>query len=454
MAQEKEITENETTDWTGIFSFRGLLLFCLLISSGCQMPSAGLRPRFPLLMHRSAKIPVDATKEEIVAYVNRHIEPIHSWQSTTARVHISGMPPVPLKAMIAVEQPKKLRLTVSMGLSAQSEFAVGSNPERLWFFARRMEPKAIWTVKQEDLAQLQNQMPIPFQPDWLMEVLNVAPIDASSASLVRDPDNPYIVKLISHHANEQGVEVRKSMTVDLRKGEIREHELFDAEHRLIASAELNDYKQFPNTEARLPYSIHLKLPEQDQSMRIELKSVEINPPELPSNLWAIPHVTGYAVRELGKEEILGSPAALANRRLREKPKAVTQYERDPQTGAWLKNQVIQTAHHDSAPSFSPAGVQSIEKLQKQSQSHQPGHSHQHAHGHQSEAIPFSSHAFASQPVQTASRTAATKKPRPAPLQTKAPASSTEQQPKTQKTDPPDSLDLPEWARGYKLPQSE
>jgi len=437
MAGEKDITETKPTEWAGKFSCCWLLLVCLLASPGCQMPSAGFRPRLPSFIHRSAKIPADATKEEIVAYVNQHIEPIHSWQSTTASVHVSGMPPVPLKAMIAVEQPKKLRFNVSMGLSGQSEFNIGSSPERLWFFMRRMEPKEILTVKHEELEQLQNQMPIPFQPDWLMEVLNVSTIDASSASLVRDPDNPYIVKLISHHTNEQGTEVRKSLTIDLRKGEIREHELFDAQHRLIASAELNDYKQFPNTKARLPYSIRLKLPEQDQSVRIELRSVEINPPQLPSKLWAVPQLAGYAVREIGSEQILGSPAALANRKLRDKPKAITNYERDPQTGAWVKDQVIQTAHVESAPPFVPTKMQ------------QDGHhNHDHGHHHQSDALPFSSHAFSSQPPQITP----IKKQRPAPLQSDAPPFIAKQQRQApQKKE--SSSDLPEWARGFEPHQS-
>ncbi len=437
MAGKKKIAEQRTIAWAGMFSC--WLLICVVVSPGCQTSSARFRPRLPSLLYRSAKIPADASKEEIVDYVNQHIEPIRSWQSTTARVHVSGMPPVPLKAMIAVEQPKKLRVTVSMGLSGQDEFAVGSNQERLWFFMRRMEPKEILTVRHEELERLQNQMPIPFQPDWLMEVLNVSTIDASSASLVRDPDNPYIVKLISHHTNAQGAEVRKSLTVDLRKGEIREHELFDAEHRLIASAELSDYKQFPNTKARLPYSIRLRLPEQDQSVHIELRSVEINPPQLPSNLWAVPQMAGYAVREIGSEQILGSPATLANRRLREKPKAITNYERDPKTGVWIKDQIIQTTHNDSAPAFSASQV-------KQAGSDQ----NRQGMNHQNDAIPFSAHAFSSQQPGIA----AGKKPRPAPPESDAPPFIAEQKRKKKLSKQKEaSADIPEWARGFELPQS-
>ncbi len=444
MAGEQDITEKDTTDWAGKFPCHWLLLVCLLASPGCQLSYAKFRPRLPSLLHRSAKIPADATKDEIVAYINQHIEPIHSWQSTTAKVRVSGWP-VPLKAMLTVEQPKKLRFTVSMGLSGQSEFDVGSNPERLWFFMRRMEPKEILTVKHEELEQLQNQMPIPFQPDWLMEVLNVSTIDASSASLVRDPDNPYIAKLISHYTNAQGAEVLKSLTIDLRKGEIREHELFDAQHRLIASAELNDYKQFPNTKARLPYSIRLKLPEQDQSVHIELRSVEINPPQLPSNLWAVPQMTGYAVREIGREQILGSPAALANRKLRDKPKAITNYERDPQTGLWVKNQVIQTTHLDSAPPFSADHIQ-------QADHHDHDHSHHHHNNNDDESIPFSTHEFSSQIPQTTP----VRKQRPTALQSNAPLFVNERKqadnpPKKKKgtvTQAETFDNLPEWARGY------
>ncbi len=443
MAGEQDITEKDTTDWVGKFPCYWLLLVCLLASPGCQLSYAKFRPRLPSLLHRSAKIPADATKDEIVAYINQHIEPIHSWRSTTARVHVSGMPPVPLKAMIAVEQPKQLRLTISMGLSAQSELDVGSNPEGIWFYTRRMEPKEIITVKHEELEQLQNQMPIPFQPDWLMEVLNVSTIDASDAKLIRDPDYPYTAKLVSRHTNDQGREVRKILTIDLKKGEVREHQLFDSEHRLIASAELNDYKQFPNTKARLPYSIKFVFHQQnqEQSMRIELKSVEINPPQVSAEFWAVPQVAGYTVRELGREQILGSPAALANRKLRDKPKAITNYERDPQTGLWVKDQVIQTTHLDSAPPFSADHIQQAD--------HHDHSNHNHNHD---ESIPFSTHEFSSQIPQITP----IRKQRPAALQSNAPLfvnerKRTDNPPKKKKgtASQAETFDnLPEWARGY------
>ncbi|MBL4883391.1 MAG: DUF4292 domain-containing protein [Planctomycetaceae bacterium] len=418
-----------STGWARKCASCCLMLICLLASSGCNIASSGYRPQWPQMLHRSTKIPTEATKEEIIAYVNQHIEPIHSWQSTSARVRVSGVP-VSLNAMLAVEEPRKLRFTVSSGLSGQSEFDIGSSSEELWFFVKRMEPKAIMTVKHSELEQIQNQMPIPFQPEWLMEVLNVSTIDASEADLVRDPDNPYSVQLVSHHRNEQGQETRKIITVDLKKGEVREHQLYDSEHRLLASAKLTDYRQFPNTKARLPYDIRLEFAQQDKTMHIELKSVEINPPQLPDKLWAIPQMAGYPVRHLGSQQILGSPTAIANRKLRDKPKAITNYELDAPSGVWLQNQIIQTAQNDSAAPLTTQPVQQTD------------------HQQLSDAIPFSAHAFTSQAPAAIPQ----KKTRPAPPVSSAPPFS-EALPEINPREftPPSkpktpSSDVPEWAR--------
>jgi len=418
-----------------------LILSFLLFNAGCNITSPNYRPQWSSLLHRSAKIPSDASKDEIIAYVNQHIKPIHSWRSTSARVHLSGVP-VPLKAMLAVEQPRQLRFTVSGGLSGQSEFDIGSSREQVWFFVRRMEPKAIMTVKHEQLDQIKNQMPIPFQPEWLMEVLNVSTIDAESSELSRDPDQPYVVKLVSHHISKQGQEIRKITTVDLRKGEVRDHQLFDSQHRLLAKAKLTDYRQFPNTEARLPYDIRLEFAQQDQSMHIVLRSVEVNPPRLPEELWAVPQLAEYPVHELGQEELIGSPAAFANRHLRDKPRAITNYELDTKTGAWVQDQIIQTAQTDSAPPFVPQRAQQAD------------------HQLSSDAIPFSTHAFDSHPPQAG----AGKKARPAPLADRPspfsdkPQQKPSQQAPSQKTPghkaKTSSPEIPEWARGYEPHKSQ
>lgn len=427
MDGEMEITKMISTDRAQKIACCCMMLICLLANSGCNITSQNYRPQWSSLLHRSAKIPSDATKDEIIAYVNQHIEPIHSWRSTSASVRVSGVL-VPLKAMLAVEQPRQIRFTVSGGLSGQSEFDVGSSRDQIWFFVRRMEPKAIMTVKHTELEQIQNQMPIPFQPEWLMEVLNISTIDADSADLIRDPDQPYTAKLVSHHKNEQGQEIRKIVTIDLRKGEVREHQLFDALHRPLASAKLTDYRQFPNTKAKLPYDIRLEFSQQNQSMHIVLKSVEVNPPQLPGEMWAVPQLADYPVHELAREQILSSPTAIANRQLRDKPKAITKYEQDPQTKIWMQDQIIQTAQGDSAPAFSPQAIQ------------------QAGHQQATDAIPFSTHQFVSPDAQPA------KKSRPVPSANNAPLFNADQQKKSSEPVPasPEKNDaenkLPEWAR--------
>ncbi|WP_237226652.1 hypothetical protein [Rubinisphaera sp. JC750] len=321
-----------------------LILFSSL--PGCATSRWNPSEQWASLVHRSAKIPADATKEEIVTYVNQHTAPIESWRSTSARLSVSGVP-IPLKAMLAVEQPNHFRLSVSQGLSGQSELDLGSNPDQLWFWARQMEPKAVMTCRHQEIAAVQDQLPVPFQPEWLMEVLCVRTIDATDADLMRDPDDPHTVKLVSHHTSENGQTIRKIVTIDLRKGEVVSHQLYDSDHRLIATAELGDYREFPNTEARLPHDITLRWEQQDMKMHVSLNQVEVNPPHIPSELWDVPHMAEYPVREISRDQLVRPAERAIVRTPRDAPKTVTHYELDRGTGVWMQEQEV-VAGHDRA----------------------------------------------------------------------------------------------------------
>ncbi|MCG6155696.1 hypothetical protein [Rubinisphaera margarita] len=336
-----------------------MLLLCACVLPGCGTSSWGVRSQWTSMLHRSSKIAPEATKDQIVTQVNESLVPIHAWRATSAQVNVSGIL-VPLKAMVAVEEPNHLRLTVSSGL-AGPELDLGSNNSGIWFWMRQAEPKAILSVSHENLTAVQRDFPVPVQPEWLMEVLCVKPIDASKAELVRNPDQPYTVKLVSHHTNESGVTVRKISTIDLRKAEVTGHELYDAEHRLIASAELSNYKEFPNTTARLPHKISLRWEQQDMQMTLSLNGVEINPPHMPSAIWDIPQMAEYPVHELGPKQLLPSDS-IAKRSLRDKPKAITEYELDEPSGAWMQNQTIkmpQEASTAAGNQVEPAGHASV-----------------------------------------------------------------------------------------------
>lgn len=291
------------------------------------------------MLQRSAKIPAESSKEEIVDYVNQHITPIQSWRASSATLKVTGVP-IPLSAMMAVEQPNHFRLTVAGVLSGQNELDLGSNQEKLWFWARQMEPKAVITCRHEEIEAVQDQLPVPFQPEWLMQVMCVAPISCENADLVRDPEDSYSVKLVSHHTNASGSTVRKISTIDLRKGEVRRHQLYDSNHQLLVSAELSDYREFPKTKARLPHDISLRWVQQDMKMHITLNGVEINPPHMPEEIWTIPVIADCPVHELHRDQLLQPASGATPRSLREKPKAITQYELDSPSGAWVQEQEI------------------------------------------------------------------------------------------------------------------
>src|SRR5262249_13163069 len=108
-----------------------LLLLALTLTSaqsGCAWTRnlCGLQPPPPPCV-----LAPDASKDDVVAYLNENTRKIRSWRTDRAKIRTRGVP-VPLDATIAVESPRNFRLIVNGPLSREAD--LGSNQEHFWFW--------------------------------------------------------------------------------------------------------------------------------------------------------------------------------------------------------------------------------------------------------------------------------------------------------------------------------
>ncbi len=278
-----------------ITDLAGLLLFLLVVSSGCE----SMRHR--LAFHRPVAaelcvLAADATKDDIVNHLNDHIGKLYAWRSDdvkiTAKQH--GVP-ISMAAKMAVESPRRLRLVV--GSLAGNEVDLGSNPERFWFWMRRSDVHGIMTASYDDVEAGKPLGPVPFQPEWLIESLGVIPITSDDFQMSERPGTPRCVALTSDQVTPAGKTVRRTMIVDVGHGTIAEHTLRDASGQLIARALLSQYQRERNG-ARLPHRIDLHWPDNGVELTLRIGQIEVNPVNVAEQIWEMPSYPDSPVIDL------------------------------------------------------------------------------------------------------------------------------------------------------------
>lgn len=338
--------------------FRGaipLLLLGTLFNFGCPSMSTYVRSKMPFLAEEYALAP-ESSLTEIVSHLNRTSAQVDSWRSTDARLQISGVGKMfPLSAMMAVEEPSRLRLVVTNGLDGQHEVDLGSNDDRFWFWARpRGEGvKNVLTVSHNELTKMKHELPFPVEPRWLMEVLGVTEYDAAKLRLEKNSNVLHLVNLVSVDSSTGPPGLKRITEVDLRDGRVSAHRLIGPNGQLVAEAKLTEYRKSPIDGVYLPHKMKLNWPEMDKQLTISLKSMEVNPQAMSGEIWNVPDIRDCPVRELTAAHFrrprneLEQPVHGATGG--QHPRMVSEYEIDPQRNVKshheIRNESVQPAGH-------------------------------------------------------------------------------------------------------------
>ncbi|QDT17020.1 hypothetical protein [Alienimonas californiensis] len=283
-------------------SRRLALLACaalLCAGPGCAWTTKNQGP-----WHGRPTLRPETTRDELVRHINEQAARTAGWQCRTLTVQMPGAP-ADASGLIAVEYPRRLRLKAKAMMIPVAD--VGSNADRVWCW---VNPKVggpgpeTLTCKHASFdavrcaAENSGGMQIPFDPDWLMEVLGVVPLDPRAVSLQKSPNDGPIWHLVSHRTDASGRRVLRVIDVDREHGQILAHELRDAATGApLARAELQDHRRCLGAEVVLPHTIILSWPSVGLAgMTLRLKDIEVNPRNLPDDLWSLPG--GQQVRHL------------------------------------------------------------------------------------------------------------------------------------------------------------
>lgn len=229
--------------------------------------------------------------QELVAHLNQNTERIQSWRADNVRIQTNGWT---LTGKLAVEKENHVRLIVSSPMG--NEVDLGSNDERFWVWSRRMEP-AFVTCRHENIEQARQKMGIPFEPNWLMQTLGVAPLPVSGVKLEAAPNHEQ-ARLVEELVSIHGYPLRRVLLVDLKRGIVVEHSLYDHNATRIALAKLSGHTHDKASGIVMPHRVLLEWPQNQISMTMDLGKIQINPKSIPSQVWQMPEMPRYQVVNL------------------------------------------------------------------------------------------------------------------------------------------------------------
>jgi hypothetical protein len=206
-------------------------------------------------------------------------------------------------------------------------------------------------------------MPFPVQPEWLMEVFGVVPLDPNEFRMERGMKGSPFVSLISECHGPSGEPMQRIIQVNACHGLVTLHELRNAEGKVIASASFQGHYHDPQTRLVLVKQIRIELPQEPMILTLELDRIQVNPPVTEDSLvFSLPQLPGHRTVDLAQvaRQQRGAPpqTADASEELSaperpKKPRTAPQNELEaPAIGFEPEPDSI-----DSAPGFQPPGGQ-------------------------------------------------------------------------------------------------
>lgn len=240
-------------------------------------------------------LPPSPTLEQVIEVVNRNNSQIRSFSSSRASIDGPGYPS--LRASIAFERPRRLRLRAETGLTG-SEFDMGSNDELFWFWVRRNQPPAVYFCRHDQIESSAALRSMPIDPEWLIEALGVAEFDPALPHQGPYPLTDDRLRIDTIRETTEGP-MTKITIIDGSQGWILEQHLYDARRRLQASSIAGGHRRDPLSGLTMPTVVKIDCPSAQLSMRIDLGNVQINRPLDNAALWAMPRYPGAPLVDLG-----------------------------------------------------------------------------------------------------------------------------------------------------------
>ncbi len=299
-----------------------LLLVACLLSSGCEFlrnnkkPNGGGGPPAPDRMGAPSA-------ENLVGYLNKQADKLSVIESTdvslVATVNKQRMPG--LTGFMVCEAPRNFRLT---GDAISTQYVdIGSNGDKFWFWVKDGEAPLYYCNYTDYEKGV--KLPLPFQPEWVVQALGMAKYDASRPYTVKQNGSTY--ELIEE-TTVQGMPVRK-ITVfaagslpDQSYPRVVGHIIQDANtgkticHATVKRVRWAKYRSAEGeTSVSYPSDVLLEWPAENLTMTLKIDKATVNQriaPDASARYFTLPQWPNIRNVDLARYSPGGSPTSRSN----------------------------------------------------------------------------------------------------------------------------------------------
>jgi hypothetical protein len=220
------------------------------------------------------------TAAALVDYLNESSRRVQSIRCTDIDITASsGIQSFSLRGQMMAMKNRNFVLTATALGSPVVD--LGSNDNEFWFWSSKADPPYQFYCSYKDFEEGRvRQLPFPFQPEWLLEVLGMGTYGSPEKFTV-EADNKSI-RLIEKTTTPQGLAVRKVIVMNRRRIEsgstpqITGFYLFDdTNQREICAAQILEVQR--DLVAVVPKRLALSMPAQGAKLTMSLRNINVNP---------------------------------------------------------------------------------------------------------------------------------------------------------------------------------
>jgi hypothetical protein len=176
-----------------------------------------------------------------------------------------GSTPYTLDAMLAFEKPGNFRMKGSF--AGRPEVDLGANSNEIWFWVKRMEAGKVFYLRRNEIDRAQINM--PFQPDWIAEVLGANEIDPREYEMENVTGDGYVIRTAA--MTPYGRVVKRLMFDRRMKDRLRFIRVESMTGSPIAQAEIIEYWDDQESGLYCPRKVQMHWPEAGTKMTVSLR---------------------------------------------------------------------------------------------------------------------------------------------------------------------------------------
>ena len=266
--------------------------------------------------------------DEFVTYLNRQSGYITTvrYDDVGLKATVPGSPWIPAlrSGMMVAQKPKNFRMQSGLAFGGD-QLDIGSNAQEFWMYVKQPKPTYLFCTH-ADFPKVQDDLPVPFEPDWVLQALGMSTYSTSKKYEVEINEKARVYYLKSEDTNAAGQKILKVTefagdATDGTQPQVRRHLIrtptatgwqttMVAEIHKVTSLDVVDTQTGLRTAVQVPTDVTLEWPLQKVKLVLSLGKPQLNTRE-EAELFSKPPTLGNANPvNLADYRSNGSPSGL------------------------------------------------------------------------------------------------------------------------------------------------